>query len=89
MSQHRLRHFRGAFRPLLLYGRSGRLNDWLRFMAGSQNRQGGDEQNPHSLKANNFLLFRDRDPAYLVWTTTVSNSEVTVAIFFDLEPRLN
>jgi len=35
------------------------------------------------------LLFRDRDPAYLVWTTTVSNSEVTVAIFFDLEPRLN
>jgi len=37
VSLHRRRHFRGAFRPLLLYGRSGRLNDRLRFMAGSQN----------------------------------------------------
>jgi hypothetical protein len=66
VSLHRLRHFRGAFRPLLLYGRSERRTDRLRFMAGSQDRQSGDEQNSHSLNANNFLLFRERDPAYIV-----------------------
>jgi len=89
VSPHRLWHFRGAFRPLLLYGRSGRLNDRLRFMAGSQNQQGGDEQESHSLKVNIFLLFRDRDRAYLVRTTTASDSEATMAVFLDLESRPN